>query len=295
MRRNVSRFSIYDSSIHVWRVEDADSNKSLDVLKRLLQTLRRNGWSIWRDPHIEENYKCLGKYHRRGRRGDLEMLAEASGCTLKVTFFQNVANVENPHGGQYDFGKLRKMPYLLRLRTQFELSALAAKALKLGFADESETIPSGAFGKMVHQRKRWTSSHPRMYSDGSELRCRNDIDHDGNHLTDGAWRCAYDFNGRLIRGQVYYDANNMWWLIPNDSILHKMGSFELFAFDTAKHPRRRRYADAEKRMRRSFSELIAAGKFAAAGRVVEALKKIGAEVEIEGSIKCKSTRRSCEA
>ena len=34
---------------------------------------------------------------------------------FEIVFFQNVIH-KNPHGGRYDFDKLKKMPYLIRLQ-----------------------------------------------------------------------------------------------------------------------------------------------------------------------------------
>ena len=294
--REGSTFHIYDSWFHVTRdcTEpglDTLSDVSMKMLKRFLAPMLRTGWTIGRDPRMQTHYKCISKWYRRGRRGQLEMIAHAGGRCLEVEFFQNVANVDNPNGGEYCFEKLKKMPYLLRLRAQFELSRLREQALAIGLVDRTDHDPSGAFGRMVHRRKSWVRSHPNMYQGNYEAQSSNNIDGDGQILTDGAWRCMYDHRGRLAQGQVYYNANNMWWLIPNDSDLHNVSGGCLFAFGPAKHPRRRP-RDPVASMRRALARCIDREDWKRAEQLTRGLRIAGCKVSIEAAVKTEAVKTS---
>lgn len=76
--------------------------------------LQECGFKVTKDPRIEANYKCLSKDHRYGKKGSLEFKAERYPAGFKINFFQNV-EFKNPNGGEYDFDKLEKMPYLVKL------------------------------------------------------------------------------------------------------------------------------------------------------------------------------------
>lgn len=282
---NVSRFWTYQADFHVSRVEDCESENSMAILKKLLRVLLADGWTIGRDPQMETPYyKSISKYYRRGRRGDLEMKASAMGRGLEVEFFQNVANVDNSNGGEYCFDRLKKMPYLLRLRTQFELRRLTEKAISLGLVNTTSELPHGAFGQLVHHRKSTARFHPTMYTDDqARMSYGNGTDADGRQLVEGDWRCAYDYTGRLVRGQVFYNINNMWWLIPNDSEMFNMGSFEMFQYDPAKHPRKR-VRNPVSNMKDSFVRLMTKKRFREAAGVAEAIEKMGHTVKVNAQI-----------
>ena len=77
---------------------------------KILHRLEREGFAVEQDPETRERYKSIAKDHWYGRRRDLEFVAKKYPNGFEIEFFQNVVH-ENPHGGRYDFDKLRKMWY----------------------------------------------------------------------------------------------------------------------------------------------------------------------------------------
>lgn len=57
----------------------------------------------------------------------------------------------------------------------------------------------------------------------------NAKDQDGVLLTDGETRYFY-YQNRLMRGQVYHNINNMWWVIINKHQFTNLGSHNLFKY-----------------------------------------------------------------
>jgi hypothetical protein len=286
MSNEIPTFHIHDASFHAYRVEDCECANSLLVLNQLLSGLRNRGWTIWPCPKTAKQYKSLAKYWKRGRRGDLEMKANASGRGIEVKFFQNVANVENPHGGEYDSGRIAKMPYLLRLRTQFELQRLREQATALGFTDQSDNWPKSAYGRMIHDRRRISRSHRGCYeNDDWSTHYSNGIDADGVQMSDFDVRACYDVcnGGYICQGEVFHDINNMWFLIPNDSEIVKAAAWELFTYNPAKHPRRK-VRNPVSRMQQSFNRRMAAKEFEAAASVARAIAKLGRETTVTANI-----------
>lgn len=266
-------FNVHDAGLHIMREPDAESDVSLRCLRALLGVLYRNGWKITPDPHVEKNYACLGKYRRYGRRGNLELKASASGRSVEIRFFQNVANVENPNGGEFDFDKLRKMPYLLRLRTQFELDALSQKAIALGFVDRREPRAKDAREAVERHRLETAKIHPKAY-DGPMPYCQGDKDSDGSPLKNGDFRTCYHYAGHVMQGTIYYSLNNMWYFVVNNSEYHQIAAWELFTFDPAKHPRRRR-RNPESSLERDLRRSVESADFARAGKIHAAMQRAG--------------------
>lgn len=138
-RQLTGTFHVHDSNINA--TTEGDEYPFMGAywcMRGVVEALRNRGWLIGRDPEIERGFEVLGPRRRYGRRGDLELKIDASGRCVEVAFFQNVANVENPHGGYYDFNKLGRMPYLLRLRTALELSKIADQLTRRGLVVVAE-------------------------------------------------------------------------------------------------------------------------------------------------------------
>lgn len=271
-------FWTHDSGLHISRDDGTDDARSMLVMKSLLGVLVRHGWKIGRDPRIEKDFACLGPMHRRGRRGDLEVKAECGGCMIHVEFFQNVANVENRNGGEYDFSKLSKMPYLLRLRAQLEMRSLCEKAGAIGLHDNRSPIPADAFDAVRLKILKTAEWHPDVV-DGPRQDC-NGKDADGRQIANGDFRCFYHYTGTLMRGQCFYNLNNMWWVVVNRDYFSNVAAFELFTFDPLKHgPRRKRHP--EKAIARRLADAIIARDFRRAERIQNAIDREGIPVRLQ--------------
>src|SRR3546814_7722971 len=90
----------------------------------LIRLLRRRDWKVGVDASVHQHYRCLSKYTRYCRLGGLEAQLELRGRTIEFGTYQNIANVDNRNGGRYDFDKLARMPYAMRLRALAELRAV---------------------------------------------------------------------------------------------------------------------------------------------------------------------------
>ena len=66
----------------------------------------------------------------------------------------------------------------------------------------------------------------------------NAKDRDGKILHNGEVKYFRDWSGYLIRGVIYHNINNMWWVLPLDGDVMNKACFELFDLTDAE-PRRR--------------------------------------------------------
>ena len=56
----------------------------------------------------------------------------------------------------------------------------------------------------------------------------NGTDRDGNTLRNGETKYFRDWSGYLLRGKVYHNINNMWWVLLADGKVRNVACFDLF-------------------------------------------------------------------
>lgn len=181
-----------------------------------------------------------------GRRGDLELYAHRYPAGFEIMFFQNVV-IENKNGGRYDFDKFQKMPYIIRLRfMKYRDKIIALLKSVEDLKDESKADPRLAeewikaryVEEWHHEQKDMNFLLSDLYGQTQEP--YNGRDRDKKTLHNGDVKYFRHWNGRLYRGRVYHNINNMWWVILDRFTVQNMASFELF--DLTPEDNRRRQA-----------------------------------------------------
>ena len=201
------------------------------TLKCILKAMEKRGWSIRTDQRILNSYKSLAKDYWEGRKGDLEFKAHRYPAGFEIEFFQNIS-FKNANGGQYDFDKLKKMPYLLRCQFLVELQHIKKLLIQEGYKESSKPKFNHAKEEVMYRIQ--DSIH---YSEGKELSSYvveygNGKDKDGKQIYNGEIKYFRDSKGRLMRGQVYHNINNMWWVVINKFQFKNIASFQLFDTDS---------------------------------------------------------------
>lgn len=231
---NTFSISLDSCSIHLHNKSDSRDGH-YPILYRVLNLMKNRGFEVGRDPDIMRNYKILNKDHWYGRKGDLEFKAERYPAGFGFHFFQNIV-IENPHGGYYDFDKYKKMPYLIKLTFRNEARHIKAFLEELGCIDVSKPVYKLAKDR-IKQDFVDCWHHPQKSMDEFELQdldgqtadsAYNRTDKDGRVIYNGQIKYFRDRKGRLLRGKVYHNINNMWWVILNDFEYTNMADFELF-------------------------------------------------------------------
>ncbi|WP_156290753.1 hypothetical protein [Oceanobacillus salinisoli] len=215
-----------------------DSDISHPTMKRLLEMMQKRGWKIQTDQRILEEYPILADDHFEGRKGDLKFKAEKYPAGFNFEFFQDI-NVENTNGGYYDFDKFEKMPYLIKLRFLLEKKYMIKLLDDEGYSDGSESTFKYAYEEVMHRIK--SCCH---YKEGKELpdfeiEEYNAKDKDGKILKNGQVKYFRDRKGRLQRGVIYHNINNMWWTILNKYEFTNIASFYFFDLDTEENRKRK--------------------------------------------------------
>ena len=213
------------------------------TLYRIFNLLHDEGFTIENDAEVA---KCIRRDYFIGRRGDLELHAHRYPMGFEIKFYQNIV-FENPNGGRYDFGEFQKMPYLIRLRfVKYRDKIIALLKSLEDLEDETKAAPRLA-EEWIKARYAEEWHHEQTDTnfllsdlDGQTQPAYNGQDRDDKTLHNGDIKYFRHYNGRLYRGRVYHNINNMWWVILDRFTVWNVACFELF--DLTPEDSRRRQA-----------------------------------------------------
>jgi len=266
VKRN-GMLSIHDTSINVWEEQVNEEDMMRQVYSPLIRFLRTRGFLIRRDPYIMKHFRILSQRHHAGRIDDLEVKVELSGRCLKVEFFQNL-NFENSNGGQYDFDKFKKMPYLMQKRFALEASAIMAHlSSHHRYSLSKNVIGISPFDIISSIRGFSRAQEPlRGFNDtwGADRFERDETgwpvsssydhgynkDREGIPLRNGMQRWFRGRDGYLRFGIIYTNMNEMWQIVygPGRNDTTWASGRELFSLQP--EDCRRRYFHKETRERK---------------------------------------------
>jgi hypothetical protein len=219
-----TNFSIRDTSL----MTRGKEMFTFPVLKNIFKMLECRGWEIQTDQRIQKDYgKSFAKDYWEGKKGDLLFKAHRYPAGMELEFYQEV-NIKHSKSGYYDFDKLKMMPYLIRCQFQVEVKHIKKLLIEAGFEDTTEPNFKYALDEVMFRIK--DSCH---YKEGKELpeyeiASYNATDKDKKQLRNGQIKYFRDSKGRLQRGVVYHNINNMWWVVLNKFNFTNVAAFELF-------------------------------------------------------------------
>lgn len=211
-------------------VDDPHDERLEGIRNSAIRHLRSRGFSIGIDPYIKKNFPCIAKDCHRGKKGFLEVLVGRRGRCLEIVFFQNVI-YENRNGGQYDFGKRQKMPYLIGKQYDLERNKLAALFNDMGFPFVPERRSKGMEFinqhrdelSAVHGEDYYTSIFWRQ-SSNCETKGKGQLrDDDEVYFVDNMKPTKY----RTLRGRAWAHINNMWWVVLPSGEVRNIACFYL--------------------------------------------------------------------
>jgi hypothetical protein len=199
----------------------------LDVMHELGQL----GFYVEKDKTISETIR---KDHYYGRYNTLEFKANRYPAGFEIEFFQNI-NYENPNGGYYDFDKLDKMTYIQKLMFKKISNKLEKFFEQRGIICDSKPILKTSEEKIKYDFVRcWHHEQNDMNFNLSDLDGTtdkynfNNTDRDKKTIYNGQIKYFRDRRGYLMKGKVYHNINNMWWVIINKDYYTNIADFELF-------------------------------------------------------------------
>lgn len=266
---------------HEWSERNKWSHYA--ILYILLNFMKSRGWHI---EHDKETHKCIRQDYWNGKKKDLEFHLHRYPRGFLFEFFQNIV-YENPRGGRYDFDKFEKMPYLIKLMYLNETRHMKAFLEGLGINNLVDATPTEykyAEEKIKHHYvESW--HHPQKdmnfkLSDLDGTTCKysfNNTDRDGKTIYNGQIKYFRHWNGRLMRGKVYHNINNMWWVILNSNDYTNVADFELFDPTTEDFSIRRAVKDRKPKAYLEKKEKIQSAK---TKELINELKRRGIKISL---------------
>jgi hypothetical protein len=264
------RFSEHDTTLSFW-LEDTKDKRMVEVRNAWVRSLRARGFRVQLDQETAKHYPCLKKDHHGGRKGDLEFRMRLCGRSLELVFFQNVVR-ENRNGGQYDFDKLQKMPYLIRKQYEAEKLDLVALMGRLGYTFEPEIRLRGM--ALIEKRRAELTDFqgPDLYT--RPWPSYNIKSAAGREMTDGDELYGLR-RGRLYRGFGFRDLNSSWFFLMPCGTVWVLKAYELCHREDLPRPLRGRFIDArtaEKRMSQAKETAVKAEAYERAAAIRDALR-----------------------
>jgi len=227
MNNEKKAFRCWDTSLGV----RFDSSVSHPTMNRLMKMMENRGFKIQSDQRIKRDFPILEKDHFEGEKGNLKFKAKKYPTGFSINFYQEV-NTVNRNGGEYDFDKFKKMPYLIKLRFQVELKYMKELLIEEGYVDDSEPSFKYAFDRVMFLIKNCSHYKEGKELPGYEISHYNAKDKDGKIIRNREVKYFRDRKGRLQKGTVYHNINNMWWTILNKYEYTNIASFKFFDLDT---------------------------------------------------------------
>jgi hypothetical protein len=202
-------------------------NGKQDTLNKIFKLLKSRGFIVQTDQQILEEYPILADTHWEGSKGDLLFKAHIYPAGFELEFYQEIVT-KNRNGGFYDFDKFEKMPYLIRCEFIITRKYVTHLLETEGYINKTEPTFKYAIDKVMNRIKScW------HYKEGKELPdyklpSYNSRDRDDKQIYNGQVKYFRDYKGRLKRGTVYHNINNMWWVVLNKYDYTNVASFQLF-------------------------------------------------------------------
>lgn len=234
----MDKYGIYDSTIH-FNNNDTEVNihnrwdgslPHYQLFTDVMHELGQLGFYVSKDKKVSE---VIRKDYYYGRYNELEFKAQRYPSGFKITFYQNIIH-ENANGGYYDSNKYEKMPYLQKLIFRKITNKLKLFLECRGIVDGSEPLLRTSEERIKYYFvKSWHHKQADMNFNLSDLNGitsgkYNSEDRDQKIIYNGQIKYFRDRKGYLMRGIVYHNLNNMWWVIINKSKYLNIASFELF-------------------------------------------------------------------
>lgn len=263
------RVVFHDAALHVWeegipREWDAarawERQFKHDVFKRIVQLLRRLGWTVGPNTYI-----FTDNNNRYARKGDLRADLKLSGRHIEFDMFQNVNAPTRPdHGGRYEHNHESLMPYTMRLemeRTRRRIRDYLCNVFT-GYQFEVPNLKRGGATALElieqHYRESW---HFKGDVSAYRISDYNNKGADGGRIEHGARVWFADRKGRIVTATAYYNINNMWWVFTGKYDYTNMADFEIYTSQPENLRVKRNSDQRRHRLEREMSNAVAKKDF----------------------------------
>lgn len=221
---------LHDTCINISQNNPNDPSFRKNIFLEIIAHLRKRGWTVSPDPSVVKIHKCISPDYKLARRGAVRASLETGGRSCKIEFWSDAARRNNPNGARYDFDKFNRMPYLDQKRFLLERQKIidwltGKSSVTITRPVNRETYSTARDYIAAQYAKSWHSD-----KDIGRPICKyatNARAADGGTVAHGCTVWFRGDDGRWRRGQAFYNINNMWWVVENQSSWRNLACFEL--------------------------------------------------------------------
>lgn len=216
-------FHVYQQSLNI-KINRYSKDDTVH-LNHIIVMLIRKGFTVQIDKEMLERFSIIADNYLEGVMGQLAFKAKIYPNSYNIEFYD--VNSENKHR-RVDVNDL---PYITRLQSQIAMESIQKYLLSQGYSDK--TKPTYKYADDIIRHRIMSSCH---YIAGKELKSfdfeKHNIldtnDRDGTPMHNGDTKYYRDYKGRLMRGIVYHNINNMWHVKIDKYTVRNIAAFELF-------------------------------------------------------------------
>lgn len=218
------------------------------VWDSIIRFLRNRGWTVGENPNYKEHYNQLTKYHKIGFKGAVAVLMEINPAQIEIHFghvknlWTGIAQSFWEKGDAFD--RYNRLTYLEEKAVDLEIKKTLDYCKKWASPEPMEWQMNaverilnneqvnkhihGGATSLDHLKDLMHLQYANSYQSTHNL-----VDKNKKLIYCGETKYFYDEyrTKRLMRGIVYHNINNMWWVILPCGTLRNVACFQLFDWD----------------------------------------------------------------
>lgn len=233
-------------------------SESKKIMEEVFALLRSRGFTTQTDREILKLYPILADTHWEGEKRDLLFKLEEYPSGFQIIFYEY--SESDKKSGYYSPDKFSSLSYLSRCEFIVTRKRIRQLLEEKEFVNMANPEFKNAIDNVMYSIK--SSSD---YVAGKELSNYehpdyNARDRDNKKLYNEQIKYYRDRKGRLMRGIVYHNINNMWWVVLNKHNYTNVAAFQLFDIATEEdltpkiYSRKIPYRIKEAKLRKRFNE-----------------------------------------
>lgn len=262
----------HDTKLIVW-LDDPNDPRCKQMRDSLVRHLRARGFAVRLDRETKRHYASISPNYHEGNKGQLQFKMNMMGRCIEICFYQSVV-FENRNGGQYDFDKRKKMPYLIGKQYEVERRHIAALLATFGFGLRLDVSLRGM--AFINERRAQLSAFQGKNFYERPWESYNTTSAAKRTISDGDRVCFRYYDGRIRFGTAYRNINNMWWVLLPCGTVWNVASFEIWHRLDLLAPVRGRAFDQrhiERRLRDQLKKAIATEAFERAAVLRDVIRR----------------------
>lgn len=221
---------------------DENNTKNRPYIMSALRVAKKLGYTQYKDEEWLKQFRSIQKYHKWASNGKVNFEADYYPAGGKLEFWATNRRycINNRYKG------IEELPYLEHLRIKLLFKKIKEKWESMGAEEVLPNSPTFkyAYDEVAYRKYsswHWRKEHStsdifdQQYTNGDEPASYNCRSREGEEpLRNGQIKYFYTYNGKLSRGFITHNINNMWWVITDNYSFYNKSSGELFDFKSLK-------------------------------------------------------------